>query len=157
MSCLCDSRNNEYNNLQAWCWEIEKIVFLSERRCYQRTTYDTKSFLTCTKIALQHQNIWCSHFKLMVLNLIWTVGKYIFGMSYWRLQPFHVQYLSFVEFVNVLTSHTFIYWRLRTFLHHIHTFIDGYGRFILKPFLSWWVGKFHVTYLYYWRVRTFHV
>ena len=110
----------------------------------------------------------------MILSLVWLIRKYIFNIridgvtivNWWYLilpdlyvnsslvcilegyDRFMSKNFVSWNFVNVLTSHTFISWRLRTFLRHVTSFLDSYESFTLNPFLSWWVQKFHVTYLY---------
>ena len=69
-------------------------------------------------------------------------------MSFWRLWQFHVPDLYFSDFVNILTSHNFISWRLRMFLYHLPSFLDGFEHFTLKLFISWWLWTFHVIYFY---------
>ena len=102
-------------------------------------------------------------------------------MSSWRLQPFHVQEIYFLEFTKVprhiplfidgykrFTAHTFIYWQLRMFYakalsflvatkisRHLPLFFDGYRRSHLNPLFLDNYECFLSKLLLSWRLRTF--
>ena len=80
--------------------------------------------------------------------------RYLFLVVFER---YYVTYLYLLAFMNVLLSHTLIYWWLRKFniktlyflmgtniSRHLPLFLDSFGRFTLNFFPSWRLRTFPV-------------